>query len=106
MSIDRKVFPAGFHRGIPRLGPLAAKVTSEAGFLHAAMHAGLFERLEGGSLGVSEPGLDAAFGENPASLTGLDQEELDDAAAHPITNRRHLFALLKLAQFRQPEKFG
>ena len=70
------------------------------------MHAGLFEGLEGGSLGVSEPGLDAAFGKNPASLAGLDQKEFDGAAAHAVTNRSHLFALLKLAQFRQFEELG
>ena len=49
----------------------AANVAGEGGFLHPAMNPGLFEGLEGRCLGMCEPGLDTAFGKNPASLAGL-----------------------------------
>jgi hypothetical protein len=70
------------------------------------MNPSLFESFEGRSLRVGKPGFDAAFGKNPTSLPSLDQQEFDVTAAHPITNRSHLLAFPKFAQFRQPDELG
>ena len=70
------------------------------------MNPGFFEGFEGRCLSMCEPGLDTAFGENPAPLASPDQQEFDLAATHPVTDRGHLFALAKFAQFSQAHKLG
>lgn len=70
------------------------------------MNSSLFEGFEGGGLRVGKSGLDAAFGKNPTSLAGLDQQEFNVTATHPVADRRYLFALLQSAQFGQPDKLG
>jgi hypothetical protein len=64
----------------------AAEITGEWEFLHPAMNAGFFYRLKGGGLGLREARLDAAFGENPTSAAGLNQQKFDAAFAHAITD--------------------
>jgi hypothetical protein len=104
MSLDGKIFSCRFRSGIPR--PLTANVAGEGGFLHPAMDPGLFEGFEGRCLGMREAGFDAAFGKNPASLAGLDQQEFDLTATYPVTHRSDLFAFPKFPQFRQPNKLS
>jgi hypothetical protein len=70
------------------------------------MNSSLFESFEGGCLGVGKPGFDAAFGENPASFAGINQQEFHRISAHPVTNRGHPFTFPQLAQFRQPNEFS
>jgi hypothetical protein len=70
------------------------------------MNPSLFEGFEGRCLCMGKPGFDAAFGKNPASLAGLNQQEFDVTAARPVTHRSHLFALPKFPQFRQAHKLG
>ena len=71
---------------------LAAEVAREGEFFHPAMNSRLFESLEGSGLGVGEAGLNAAFGENPASAASLHQEEFDAASADTVTNGGDLLA--------------
>ena len=61
------------------------------------MNASLFKSLEGSGLGVREAGFDAAFGEDPASAPGLNQQKFDAAPADTVTNGGDL-----LAFFRKP----
>lgn len=70
------------------------------------MNPSLFESFEGGCLGVGKPRFDAAFGENPASLAGLNQQEFDRISAHPVTDCGYLFTVPQFAQFRQPNEFS
>jgi hypothetical protein len=64
----------------------ATEVAGEGDFLHPAMNASLFKSLEGGGLGVGEAAFDAAFGKNPKSAAGLNQQKFDAAFVHAITN--------------------
>ena len=74
---------------------LAAEVADEGHFLHPAMNASLFNRLDGSGLGLRESRLDAAFGENPASTAGLNQQKFDTAFAHAITNGGDLLSFFR-----------
>ena len=82
----------------------APQVLGERLFRHPAVNSGLFESLEGSGLGVRQPRFDAAFGEGPASLAGLDQQEFEATAADPIANGSHLFACAQLAKLRRPNQ--
>jgi len=61
------------------------------------MNASLFKSLEGSGLRVRKAGLNAAFGENPASAAGLHQQEFDAAFTDAVTNSGDL-----LPFFRKP----
>ncbi len=61
------------------------------------MDTSLFKSLEGSGLGVGEAGFNAAFGENPTSAAGLNQQEFDAPSADAVTNGGDL-----LASFRKP----
>ena len=70
----------------------AAKVTGKGNLFHPAMNTSLFKSLQGSGLGVREAGFDAAFGEDPASAPGLNQQEFDAAPADAVTNGGDLLA--------------
>jgi hypothetical protein len=71
------------------------------------MNPRLFGSLQGGCLGVGQPGFGSALGENPALLVaGLNQQELNRVAANAEADGRHLVAGAQLAQLRQAKKLG
>jgi hypothetical protein len=76
---------------------LATEVSGEGNSLHTAVNTSLFKSLERGGLRMRETGFNAALGENPTPAAGLNQQELDAAFAHAVTNGGHL-----LAAFRKP----
>jgi len=76
---------------------LATEVSGEGNSLHTAVNTSLFKGLERGGLRMRETGFNAALGENPTPAAGLNQQELDAAFAHAVTNGGHL-----LAAFRKP----
>lgn len=73
----------------------ATAVTSEGDFFHPAMNPSLFKSLEGSGLGVGEAGFNTAFGENPTTAAGLNQQEFDAAFTDPITNGGDLLPFLR-----------
>ena len=75
----------------------ATEVTGKGDCFHPAMNASLFKSLEGSGLCVRKAGLNAAFGENPASTAGLHQQEFDAAFTDAVTNSGDL-----LPFFRKP----
>jgi hypothetical protein len=106
MGVHRGLFLCRSSDRIPRLSTPAANVTREGSFLHPAMNPSLFESFESRCLCMGKPGFDTAFGKNPTSLPGLDQQEFDLTAAHPVTDRSHLLAFPKFPQFRQADELG
>ena len=76
---------------------LATEVSGEGNSLHAAVNTSLFKSLERGGLRMREAGFNAALGENPTPAAGLNQQELDAAFTHAVTNGGHLSA-----SFRKP----
>ena len=90
---------------------MLAHVAGKGEFLHTPMNAGFFDRLNGGGLRLREARFDAAFRENPASATRLDQQKFHAALADAITNGGDLLpffrkSLRKLfrALFRKPRR--
>jgi hypothetical protein len=59
------------------------------------MNASFFKCLQGRRLGVRKAGLDAAFGENPASAASLNQQKFDAAFACAIADRSDLLPSLR-----------
>ena len=72
----------------------APEITGEADFFHPAMNPSLFKCLERRGLSVGEAGFDAAFGENPTSAAGLNQQEFDAPSADAVTDGCDLLASL------------
>jgi hypothetical protein len=59
------------------------------------MNARLFKSLEGRGLSVCESRFDAAFGEDPTSAAGLNQQKFDAAFADAVTNGGDLLPFLR-----------
>jgi hypothetical protein len=75
----------------------AMEETGEGDFFHPAMNPSFFKGLEGSRLGVCEARFNPAFGENPSSASGLNQQEFDAAFSDAVTNGGDLLPL-----FRKP----
>lgn len=59
----------------------------------------LFHRFKRRRLGMGQSRFGAALGKGPAAAaSGTHQKDLDFAAAHTVTNRRHLFTFAQLVQ--------
>ena len=71
---------------------LTPNIAGKGGFLHTSMDSSFFEGLKGGSLGMGQTGLGAAFGKGPAPASSPDQQKLDSASANPVADGSHLFA--------------
>src|SRR5208283_863011 len=65
------------------------------------MHASLFKSLERRGLRSRETGFNATLGKDPPPTTSLNQQELDAALAHAVTNGRNLLAA---SSFRKPRQ--
>ena len=61
------------------------------------MNTGFFKRFEGCRLGLCKAGFDSAFGENPAAIASLDEEELETPIADAVTNGGNLLAFRRLS---------
>ena len=74
------------------VGPIgrAASVAGERDLLDFPVNSGFLEGLERGGLRVCKSGFDAAFGKNPTSTAGMDEEKLDAIIRDPIANRGYL----------------
>lgn len=95
VGVDRQLWLR--RRGSSCRVMLAAEVSGEWNFLHAAMHTSLFKSLERSRLCVRESAFNATLRENPTPAASLNQQEFDAAFAHAVTNGGHL-----LASFRKP----
>lgn len=88
----------GFGSGFPVIA-LAAKVSGEGSFFDPSVHARFFGGFQCRRLGVGESRFRAALGKGPTpAAPGLDQKEFDVTAAHPVANRRNLFASAQLSK--------
>ena len=81
-----------FHRSVILM---LSEVTSEGDFFDAAMNSSLFNRLERCGLSLCKISFNAAFGESPASTSGLHQQEFDVTFADAVTNGGDLPAFLR-----------
>jgi hypothetical protein len=91
---------------ISQAAALAARVTSEACFFHAAVNPRLFKCFKGCRLGMGESRFGIALGEGPASAAGLHQKEFNGCPSHPITHSCNLFAAPQSAKMREGDEFG
>ena len=81
---------------------LAAEITGERGFLHAAMNSGFLKSLQSGGLGMGQSGLGAAFRESPAATAAsLHQKEFDAGTANPVADGSDLGASAQAPKMRQ-----
>jgi hypothetical protein len=85
---------------------LAASVAGERFLLYAAVNSRLLESFEGSGLGVRQSRFDATFGEGPASVARLNQQEFDTTIADPVADSGYLFASVPPAQVRRPKRLG
>ena len=93
------------HGDVCRRAAFSVQISSERGFLHAAVDSGFLKSFKRRRLSVGQTRLDASLRECPSAAAGLYQQELNAVWPDTVADSRDLFAFLQAAKMCQTEEF-